>query len=111
MMTTKKIATGLALILALSALPAMAAEGQVNINTASAEQLQMLPRVGPAIAERIVEYREAQGFEAPEDLLLVKGIGEKTFELLEDYVTVSGETTLAEKVSVPRKSAETSASS
>lgn len=108
MMTNKKIATTLALLLALTALPAMAADGQVNINTASAEQLEMLPRIGPAIAGRIVEYREAQRFEAPEDLLLVKGIGEKTFDLLEDYVTVSGETTLTEKVRVPRKSEEAS---
>lgn len=108
MMTNKKIATTLALLLALTALPAMAADGQVNINTASAEQLEMLPRIGPAIAGRIVEYREAQRFEAPEDLLLVKGIGEKTFDLLEEYVTVSGETTLTEKVRVPRKSEEAS---
>lgn len=108
MMTNKKIATTLALLLALTALPAMAADGQVNINSASAEQLEMLPRIGPAIAGRIVEYREAQRFEAPEDLLLVKGIGEKTFDLLEDYVTVSGETTLSEKVRVPRKSEEAS---
>lgn len=108
MMTNKKIATTLALLLTLTALPAMAADGQVNINTASAEQLEMLPRIGPAIAGRIVEYREAQRFEAPEDLLLVKGIGEKTFDLLEEYVTVSGETTLTEKVRVPRKSEEAS---
>ena len=102
-MMTKRIATALALLLALSAIPAMAASGKVNINTASAEQLELLPRIGPSIAARIVEYRESQRFGAVEDLLLVKGIGEKTFELLEEYVTVTGETTLTEKVRVPRK--------
>ncbi len=102
-MMTKRITT-VALLLALAAIPAAAAEGKVNINTASVEQLQMLPRIGPSIAARIVEFREAQRFTAPEDLLLVKGVGEKTFELLEKYVSVSGETTLSEKVVVPRQS-------
>lgn len=99
--------TALAVTLAtlILALPATAAEvsGVVNVNTASAEQLQLLPRVGPAIAERIVEFREQnRPFRAPEELLLVRGIGERTFELLEPYVTVSGETTLTEPVSAPR---------
>lgn len=105
-MMTRRMAIALTLILALTAFPALAAEGKVNVNTASIEQLQLLPRIGPAIAERIVEYREAQRFEAPEDLLLVKGIGEKTFEMLEDYVSVSGETTLTEKVRISRKSSD-----
>ena len=102
-MMIKRVALTFTLILALAVVPLAAAEGKVNINSASVEQLQLLPRIGPSIAERIVEYRDAQRFEAPEDLLLVKGIGEKTFELLEEYVTVSGETTLSEKVRVPRK--------
>ncbi len=97
-----------AALIALLAGPSFAAAGKVNINSASAEQLELLPRIGPAIAARIVEYREAQRFDAPEDLMLVKGIGEKTFELIEDYVSVSGETTLTEKVRVPRKQEESS---
>jgi len=83
---------------------AFGAEGKVNINEAGIEELSLLPRVGPAVAARIIEFRETNGaFEAAEDLMLVKGIGERTYELIEPHVTLSGETTLAEKVSVPRK--------
>lgn len=71
----------------------------VNINTADASQLALLPRVGPALSQRILDFRQENGeFEAPEELILVRGIGEKTFELLEPYVVVKGETTLTEKV-------------
>ncbi|MCL4837106.1 MAG: ComEA family DNA-binding protein [Thermoanaerobaculia bacterium] len=93
----------LAAALLLGALPALAADGKVNINTASVEQLQLLPRVGPAVAQRIVDHREKNGpFKAADDLLLVRGIGDKSLELLAPYVTTSGATTLAEKVRVPR---------
>lgn len=89
----------LVLALAASALPAAAASGVVNVNTADESQLTMLPRIGPSIAGRIVEFRDANGpFQAKEDLMLVRGIGEKTFSLLEPYVVVKGDTTLAEKV-------------
>lgn len=71
----------------------------VNINTADASQLALLPRVGPALSQRILDFRKENGeFEAPEELILVRGIGEKTFELLEPYVVVKGKTTLTEKV-------------
>ena len=84
--------------------PVAAAEGKVNINTAGIEELSLLPRVGEVIATRIVEFREANGaFEASEDLMLVKGIAERTFALIEPHVSLSGETSLAEKVRVPRK--------
>jgi competence protein ComEA len=103
--TRRFFAAFVALAIALSALPAMAAPaGQVNLNTATAEQLALLPRVGPALALRIIEHREKDGqFKKAEELMLVKGIGEKTFELMAPYVTVSGSTTLAEKVRVARK--------
>ncbi|MDX1500974.1 MAG: helix-hairpin-helix domain-containing protein [Thermoanaerobaculia bacterium] len=95
----------LAVVLAALAAPAGGAEqaGRVNLNTATAEQLAYLPRVGPVVAQRIVEYREENGgFDSPEELMLVRGIGEKTFELIEPYVATDGETTLTEKVSVSR---------
>ena len=77
--------------------------GVVNINTAGEEELSLLPRIGPATAKRIVEFREANGrFKALEDLLLVRGIGEITFALIEPYVSLEGETTLREPVRVPR---------
>jgi len=63
--------------------------GKVNINTADAAALETLPRVGPALSARILEWRAANGrFTAIEDLMSVTGIGEKTFEGLKDLVTV-----------------------
>ncbi len=83
-----------------------AARPQININTATAGQLQLLPRVGPALAARIVEFRTQNGpFKAPEELMRVKGVGERSFTLLEPYVVVTGETTLAEKQKAPRTAA------
>ncbi len=80
------------------------AGGQVNINTATVQQLQLLPRVGPALAQRIVDFRTANGpFKAPEELARVKGIGEKSFSRLQPYLTTNGATTLTEKVRSPRK--------
>jgi competence protein ComEA len=96
-----RIAGALVLVgLFLSSLPVLAAEGRrVNVNSADAAQLALLPRVGPSVAQRIVAFRKENGpFKAPEDLMLVQGIGEKTFQLLKPYVAVSGETTLKEKV-------------
>lgn len=87
----------------LAALPAVAAEGVVNINTADAAALSLLPGVGPSTAGRIVEFRTENGeFESAVDLMLVRGIGERTFERMRSYVTIEGDTTLTEKVRVPR---------
>jgi competence protein ComEA len=97
----KTLVTTLVLALALGALPALAADaaGVVNINTAGVEELSLLPRVGPAVAERIVAFRDENGrFESAEDLMLVRGIGERTYALLESFVATEGETTLSEKV-------------
>ncbi|MCS7252607.1 MAG: helix-hairpin-helix domain-containing protein [Armatimonadota bacterium] len=61
--------------------------GRVAINTATVEQLESLPGVGPALAQRIVEYRRRNGpFKSVEELLNVKGIGEKKLEALRPYV-------------------------
>jgi len=73
--------------------------GVVNINTASAAELQLLPRVGPALAGRIIEFRETNGpFRTVDEILAVKGIGESSFERLEPYIVTNGATTLTEKV-------------
>jgi competence protein ComEA len=93
-------------LLGAFAAPAQAAEAKVNINAASVEQLQLLPRVGPAVAQRIVEYRKANGdFKSVDDLMLVRGIGERSFANLKPYLALSGDTTLTEKVKVPKQSA------
>lgn len=64
-------------------------DGRVNINTATAAELETLPRVGPAMAARILEWRESNGrFSSVEDLLAVTGIGEKTLDGMRDLVTV-----------------------
>lgn len=61
----------------------------VNLNTATAADLDTLPRIGPAMAQRILDYREAEGrFASIEDLRNVTGIGEKTFAALKDLVSV-----------------------
>ena len=65
--------------------------GILNINTATVEQLQTLPGIGPVLAQRIVDYRDTYGdFQAIEELTKVSGIGTKRFEAIWDMITVGG---------------------
>jgi competence protein ComEA len=90
------VATGLALVMAalLASGPALAAgkpapTAKVNLNTASVEQLTTLPGVGPKLAARIIEYRQKSGsFRSPQELMNVKGVGEKNFARIEAWLTV-----------------------
>lgn len=78
-----------------SAATAKAAPAVVNLNTATPAQIEGLPGIGPATAKRIIEYREKNGgFKKVEELMNVKGIGEKSFLKLKSLVTV-GETKAA----------------
>ena len=62
---------------------------RVNLNTATLEELDALPGVGPSTAKNIIAYREAHGgFAAPEEIMNVKRIGEKTFEKLKAHIRV-----------------------
>jgi len=61
----------------------------VDINRASAEELQKLPHIGPTLAQRIVAYRQQQGpFRSIEEIKRVKGIGEQTFARIRPYLTI-----------------------
>ena len=72
--------------------------GKLNLNTATEEQLMLLPSIGPAKAERIVAWRKKNGsFRRAADLRRVKGFGYKTFKRLAPYLDIKGETTLAPK--------------
>ena len=103
----KRTLVALALLTATLAAGAATAAGNkavVNINTANADELMLLPKIGPSVAQRILEFREQNGrFKSAEDLMLVRGVGEKTFELIKPHIAVAGETTLVEKVKVPKE--------
>jgi competence protein ComEA len=74
-----------------SAPPSRFAEptGKININTATTEELDTLPGIGPALAQRIIEYREDNGsFKSIEAIVGVSGIGEATLEKIRDLITV-----------------------
>jgi competence protein ComEA len=65
-------------------------EGPLDINRATAAELEKLPGIGPSLARRIVEWRETRGpFRSVEDLLQVPGIGPKTLEGIRDKITVT----------------------
>jgi competence protein ComEA len=69
-----------------------APKGKVNINTAAASELETLPRIGPKVAQRIVDFRTKNGaFKKAEDIMKVQGIGEKVYEGIKDLITVGGE--------------------
>ena len=62
---------------------------RTNINTAPAEELEMLPGIGKALAQRIIEHRETNGpFRRPEHLIIVRGLSEKRFRALKNLITV-----------------------
>jgi competence protein ComEA len=98
----RRVTVGAALVLAALLAAPLVSGGQaptpaanpgaaaaVNINTASTDQLNALPGVGPKLAARIVDYRQKNGgFKKIEDLMQIQGIGEKNFLKLKPLITV-----------------------
>ncbi len=97
----RRVKVGVALVLAVLLAAPMISAGQasapakatpvtvININTATAEQLDALPGVGAKLAARIVDYRQKNGgFKKVEDLMNVQGIGEKNFLKLKPLITI-----------------------
>lgn len=65
------------------------AETAININTASAEELEKLPNIGAKLAQKIIEYRENYGkFRKPEHLILVQGISDRRFRKMQNLIKV-----------------------
>ncbi|MGA2363204.1 MAG: ComEA family DNA-binding protein [Candidatus Aminicenantales bacterium] len=95
--TNKGLAAGLAaalLILSVSGAWAQAnsPKAKININTAAQAELETLPRIGPKVAQRVIDYRNQNGsFKKVEDIMKVKGIGEKIFAQIKDLITVGPE--------------------
>ncbi|MGB9886015.1 MAG: helix-hairpin-helix domain-containing protein [Moorellales bacterium] len=73
----------------ITGIAATGGSGQININTATAQELEALPGIGPTLARRIVAYREEHGpFRTVEDIKNVSGIGEGRFAQIKDLITV-----------------------
>ena len=73
----------------------VALTGQLNLNTATPQQIDLLPGLGQKAVKRITDYRQKTPFARVEELVKVKGFGKKTFDRLKPFLSVSGPTTLA----------------
>jgi competence protein ComEA len=77
----------------------------VNLNTATSEQLQTVPGIGPATAEKILQMRKSYGaFKSVDDLLAIKGIGKKRLDKMRKYLTVGKSQATPSKTEDPPKS-------
>ena len=82
-----------ALVFAFSAPAFTSTDVRVNINTASVKELSSLQKIGPKYSQRIVDYRDTIGpFETPEEIMKVKGISQKIFEMNKERIVVKDTT-------------------
>jgi len=106
-MKSRKVFVVLAVVaLVMSAAVTLWASEKININTASADELTQLKKIGPSIAAAIVEYRTAEGsFDKPEDLMNVKGVGPKIYEMNKDMIVTKSASAAAKpaKTEAPKK--------
>lgn len=90
----KGLVLGVLMAFFLSFLPRIQADSKpeqekININTASLAELQKLPRIGPKVAQRIIDYRKEHGkFKKAEEIMKVRGISEKTYKKIKDLIIV-----------------------
>lgn len=78
--------------------PPPSGPGVVNINEATADQLERLPGVGPSRAQAIIQFRKTHPFKRPEELQRVKGLGKKSWNRLRPLIALTGPTTLSSSV-------------
>ena len=76
-------------------------QGTLNMNEASPAQWQILPGIGPKLAERIIAYRSRHNFTKTTQLMRVKGVGRKTFNAIKAHLVTEGETTLQSLAKAP----------
>ena len=88
------VAAALAFMVATPAWAKKTVTGVVNLNTATASQLDELPGVGEAAVKRILEHRQKTPFKRIEEIVKVKGFGKKKFEKLKPHLAVTGATTI-----------------
>ena len=81
-------------------------DGVINVNTATDQELKLLPGVGEVKAQAIIDARSAKPFQSLEDLLAVKGIGEKMIQKWAPYIAFEGETTLKVSSVAPTTTAD-----
>ena len=79
------------LVLVIVNQPVMAQEGKININSASQQELVTLKHVGEKLAQRIIDFRKAHPFEHVEDIMKVKGVGQKIYKANKNKITVREE--------------------
>ena len=92
------LASALMLVLAVPSYSQDNPTKKIDINSASVQELQKLPQIGAAVAQRIVDYREKHGkFSKVEEIMKVKGIGEKTFLKIKPLITVEQESKAKKK--------------
>ncbi len=70
-------------------------EGKININTATEDQIELLPGIGPKLATEVLNYRTNNGnFKTIDDIKKVSGVGDKKFEKIKNFIMIEGDTTI-----------------